>query len=322
MYNYNKQFLEKAAAETGFLRDNLEKVFRLCEVLQFLNEENLFAENLALKGGTAINLTVFDLPRLSVDIDLDFTKTCNRDEMFGLRDKINDELLNYMFAQGYALSPHTKNPHTLDSWVFYFQNSGGNRDNIKVETNYSMRNHILPLVKRRVKIDFLQFDSEVSVLSPLELFGSKINALIARSTPRDLYDVNNMLQNNIFDTTEQALLRKIITFYLVVGADFSKIDFEYNKLKQINYPKIRAALIPLLRKTEKFDFEQAKTEVLSYLSDLMTFTDNENLFIEHFNKGIYQPELLFDDAEITERIKNHPMAVWKTKEGNSLKKGR
>ncbi|GHT52856.1 hypothetical protein AGMMS49982_14220 [Bacteroidia bacterium] len=312
MYNYNKQFLEKAAAETGFLRDNLEKVFRLCEILQFLNEENLFASNLVLKGGTAINLTVFDMPRLSVDIDLDFTKTCHRDEMLELREQINDRLLNFMFAQGYALSPNTKNPHSLDSWVFYFQNSGGNRDNVKIETNYSMRNHILPLVKQRVKVDFLQFDSEVSVLSPLELFGSKINALIARSSPRDLYDVNNMLKNNIFNLTEQEILRKIVTFYLVVGSDFSKVDFEYSKLRQINYPKIRAALIPLLRKTEKFDFEQAKTMVMSYLSGLMIFTDKEKLFIENFNKGMYQPELLFEDAAIIERIKEHPMAVWKT----------
>ncbi|GAP71551.1 hypothetical protein SAMD00024442_14_12 [Candidatus Symbiothrix dinenymphae] len=101
-----------------------------------------------------------------------------------------------------------------------------------------------------------------------------------------------MLQNNIFNITEQEILRKIVTFYLVVGSDFSKVDFEYSKLRQINYPKIRAALIPLLRKTEKFDFEQAKTMVMSYLSGLMIFTDKEKLFIENFNKGMYQPELL------------------------------
>jgi len=34
MYNYSKSFLEKAAVETGFVRDNLEKVFRLCDILQ------------------------------------------------------------------------------------------------------------------------------------------------------------------------------------------------------------------------------------------------------------------------------------------------
>jgi len=124
--------LEKVSAETGFIRDNLEKVFRLCEILQYLNEELLFIDHLALKGGTAINLTVFDAPRLSVDIDLDFTKECSREEMLQIRTIINDKLLIFMFAQGYALSPNTKNPHSLDSWVFYFQNAAGNRDSISI----------------------------------------------------------------------------------------------------------------------------------------------------------------------------------------------
>jgi hypothetical protein len=88
--------------------------------------------------------------------------------------------------------------------------------------------------------------------------------LIARSAPRDLYDVNNMLKNKLFNKNEQEILRKIVVFYLVVGADFSKIDFEYKKLKQINDPLLRAALIPRLRKTETFDFEQAKAEIILY----------------------------------------------------------
>ena len=81
MYNYSKIFLDKIATEADFIRDNLEKSFRLCEILQYLNENQLFVEHLALKGGTAINLTVFDMPRMSVDIDLDFAKACCREEM-------------------------------------------------------------------------------------------------------------------------------------------------------------------------------------------------------------------------------------------------
>jgi hypothetical protein len=59
MYNYSKSFLEKTAKESGFIRDNLEKVFRLSDILQFLNTYAITKENLSLKGGTAINLTVF-----------------------------------------------------------------------------------------------------------------------------------------------------------------------------------------------------------------------------------------------------------------------
>ena len=52
--------------------------------------------NLALKGGTAINLTIFDLPRLSVDIDLDFTNHVTKDEMLIIRQKITNLLKNYL----------------------------------------------------------------------------------------------------------------------------------------------------------------------------------------------------------------------------------
>ncbi|WP_367363108.1 nucleotidyl transferase AbiEii/AbiGii toxin family protein [Mesotoga sp.] len=44
---------------------------RLVEVLQFKDSDALLSESLALKRGTAINLMITQLPRLSVDIDLD-----------------------------------------------------------------------------------------------------------------------------------------------------------------------------------------------------------------------------------------------------------
>lgn len=116
----------------------------------------MLSESLALKGGTAINLLIFELPRLSVDIDLDFTKACSKEEMLQIRERINKELVNYLNSQGYNLSPATRNPHSLDSWVFYYQNAANNKDNIKIEINYSMRNHILPLVNKQTEIDFLR----------------------------------------------------------------------------------------------------------------------------------------------------------------------
>lgn len=60
----------KRAEELGFIRDTLEKVYRLADILEYLNTNPLLRESLGLKGGTAINLTIFNLPRLSVDIDL------------------------------------------------------------------------------------------------------------------------------------------------------------------------------------------------------------------------------------------------------------
>ncbi|MDP4277022.1 MAG: nucleotidyl transferase AbiEii/AbiGii toxin family protein [Bacteroidota bacterium] len=312
MYNYSKSFLEKMAVETGFIRDNLEKVFRLCDILQFLNSNAMTSDYLSLKGGTAINLTVFNMPRLSVDIDLDFSKECIREEMINLREEINEDILNFMFAQGYALSPNTKNPHSLDSWVFYFQNSGGNKDNLKIEINYSMRNHILPVIKQKVNVEFLQVANELTTLSTLELFGSKIKALIERTAARDLYDVHNMISFNIIKPEQQDLLRKIVLFYLAVGSTNKIVlPFNFESFNLLKYPKIRANLIPVLKKSEHFDFETAKTIVKEYLSSLMTLTEDENLFVENFYKGIYRPDLLFDDENMIKRVMEHPMAIWK-----------
>lgn len=73
MPTYNKTEIGQVARQYGFVRDTFEKVLRLKEILKYLNEEEYLREHLLLKGGTAINLTIFELPRLSVDIDMDYT---------------------------------------------------------------------------------------------------------------------------------------------------------------------------------------------------------------------------------------------------------
>ena len=60
-------------------------------------------EHLLLKGGTAINLTVFNLPRLSVDIDLDFVPNLTREETVIERECLTEILKGFMSEQGYSL---------------------------------------------------------------------------------------------------------------------------------------------------------------------------------------------------------------------------
>ena len=59
-----------------------------------------------MKGGTAINLLYTDLPRLSVDIDLDFTGNYTRDEMLVHRNIVDSTIIKYMEANNYSLSTH------------------------------------------------------------------------------------------------------------------------------------------------------------------------------------------------------------------------
>lgn len=256
------------------------------------------------------------MPRLSVDIDLDFAKNCSREEMIKARKNINDEILAYMSNEGYILKPGSKSPHTLDSWVFGYINAGGNPDNIKIEINYSDRCHVLPMEERTISIDFLG-DIRVCALAPMELFASKFNALISRAAVRDIYDVYGMIQANLFETMEErALLRKILVFYLAVGssckAEEVTLDIKNIKhIEKLSFSQVRAHLLPVLSRKEKFDFNAVKEQVLSFLGSFLSFTEDERKFIEHFNQREYRPDILFNESSIVERITSHPMALWK-----------
>lgn len=131
MMQFDRMMLGRMAKEMGFVRDTLEKVCRLADVLGFIEEDELLTDSIALKGGTAINLTIFDLPRLSVDIDLDYCKSVERDAMLSDRESITARISKYMMANGYILSPKSKNYHALDSFVYEYLNAGGVKDNLK-----------------------------------------------------------------------------------------------------------------------------------------------------------------------------------------------
>lgn len=316
MNSYSKRYLEQIAQEKGFVRDNLEKVMRLSEILRYFNQRETLHDLLVLKGGTAINLTVFQMPRLSVDIDLDFAKNCSRDEMLDSRQHINNEILAYMANEGYILKPSSKSPHTLDSWVFAYMNAGGNPDNIKIEINYSDRCHVLPIEKRAISIDFLG-DIKVCVLSPIELFASKINALISRAAIRDIYDVFGMIQAGLFNKEEdRILLRKILVFYLAVGssckAEEITLNFtQFKHIENLSFAHVKAHLLPVLSRKEKFELNIVKDYVVDFLKAFLTFSEIEKAFIAHFNKREFRPDILFEDSTIVNRIKKHPMALWK-----------
>jgi len=130
MTKYDKQLLGRQAKDLGFIRDTFEKVIRLTDILQFFEGDSLLFDSLALKGGTAINLTIFKLPRLSVDIDLDYCRQTSREGMIEERARINERIQRFMTASEYHLSEKSKHYHSLDSFVYTYMNCGGMNDNI------------------------------------------------------------------------------------------------------------------------------------------------------------------------------------------------
>ncbi len=256
-------------------------------------------------------MTIFNLPRLSVDIDMDFTPNLPLEEMECARKEITERMTRYIQDEGYQLSPASRYSHSLDSFLFQYQNAGGNKDNIKVELNYSLRSYIFAPVKRKILTDAFEEQLEIRTLEPMEIFAAKANALMSRAAARDLYDFNNMIFYGLFDETEYELFRKCIIFYASVSAEVINKEFDTSAIDSLNFTKIRRDLFPVLRKKDNFDLEERKKKAKEFIDAPMVLTPQEKEYLDAFERKEYKPELLFEDVAILENIKRHPMALWK-----------
>jgi predicted nucleotidyltransferase component of viral defense system len=311
LFRYTKVEMARIAQRKNFIRDTLEKVLRLTDILVYLNENPLTKGSLALKGGTAINLTIFDLPRLSVDIDLDFCEESNREEMLEKRKQINADIRSFLEPQGYAFSERSRSKHSLDSMVFDYTNLGGRNDHIKIETNYSLRSHLFTPEHRKVLSDLLPSGQEVLCLAPMEIYAGKINALLSRTAVRDLYDVYQMIRRNLFLESELPLLRKSVVFYTAVSQKSVWQEYSTLKIDRIDRRKIKTDLTPVLRSGDPIELDEMKDRTKAFLWKLMTLDDDEKRFLKHFSMKEFRPELLFSDPAILSRIDRHPMILWK-----------
>lgn len=305
--NYSKQYISKVVQETGYLANNLEKVIRLLDVLDFIFSKSSFKDALSLKGGTAINLVYTDLRRLSVDIDLDYHRFLEKERVIEDRESILRELDDYMESEGYVVSDKSRGSVILASRMYSYKSAFGNNDNIKVEINFIDRVSVCD-VKTTI-IEF--FGKQASVILPTkeEVYAMKIAALIDRSKPRDLYDVDYFF-NNIFGDVDKSILRKMVTFYLSLDGIFDVNNSLYDGIRSISKSSVKRELMPVLKKDEKFILEDAQNRVIELLSDLLSLSENELSYLKSFSKGDFNPTLLFD-KETAERVANHPMAKWR-----------
>lgn len=148
---------------------------------------------LAMKGGTALNLFLHDMPRLSVDIDAVFTRhdvprelaiQTIGEELTAIRDRVA--------RMGYGVvMPKTAEGHEAKLFI------RADDAEVKVEVNYVFRGTVRPIDHRQLvpaARERFAASIELPVLAPAELYGSKLVAALDRQHPRDLFDVMLMLE--------------------------------------------------------------------------------------------------------------------------------
>jgi predicted nucleotidyltransferase component of viral defense system len=145
-------------------------------------------DTFALKGGTAINLFVRDMPRLSVDLDLVFPDhRLPRDEALYRINEAIRQSVERLNKRGFQ----THVPASGDAGETKLLVRQGATE-VKVEVNFVMRGTVQPV--RMASLipnarDTLEADIEIPVVSLEDVYGGKLMAAMDRQHPRDLFDV-------------------------------------------------------------------------------------------------------------------------------------
>lgn len=267
----------------------------LLQVLPYVAKEDIFA----LKGGTAINLFVRDMPRLSVDIDLTYLPLNPRNEAL---ENIQ-EGLNRIKIDIEKNRPEVK-VHTvpLNGETDVKLNIQGKNAQIKIEVNTITRGNVFPTQLMQV-VDSVQEDfgmfAAINVVSLGELYGGKICAAIDRQHPRDLFDVKLLLENEgltseIWDGVKIGMISHYKPINELLSpilknqqsafdnqfAGMTSVDFTYD-----DYKTTRAILIETIQKR---------------------LTDDEKKFFLSFEQG--EPDWKLFSKPV---LKNLPAIRWK-----------
>lgn len=150
-------------------------------------------DTFALKGGTAINLFVRDMPRLSVDLDLVFPDhRLPRDEALVRINVAIRQAAERLKKHG--LQVHA--PAAAEGETKLLVRRGTVQ--VKIEVNFVMRGTVLPVRQASLTPtarDVLMADLEIPVVSLEDVYGGKLVAALDRQHPRDLFDVMQLFSH-------------------------------------------------------------------------------------------------------------------------------
>lgn len=172
----------------------------------------------ALKGGTAINLFIRNMPRLSVDIDLTYLPVQPRDKSLKTIDaamtRISDRIIKTI--PGARVTPSRAESAILK---LLLRAEGAQ---IKIEVTPVLRGCVYEPELRAVSaaVEETFGFAEMQVVSLADLYAGKIVAALDRQHPRDLFDVRDLLAN---EGISDDLRRAFIVYLLSHGRPMSEV---------------------------------------------------------------------------------------------------
>ena len=268
---------------------------------------------MVLKGGTALNLFRFDVPRLSVDIDLNYIGPVDREGMLADRPKI-EQALHAVCGRVGVQPRRVPSDHAGGKWRLNFNRVSGGTSTFEMDVNFLLRTPLWPVERVDSRPVGTFQATDIPVLDIHELAAGKLAALLSRTASRDLFDASQLLRGG-------GLIAAKLRLAFVVYGGSSRKDWRTVSVGDVTVDAAEAdtTLLPLLRGKEtprRNDLAQwTKTlaaDCHELLSMVLPLADREREFLERLNgKGEILPEVLTDDHRLRDIIRTHPGLLWK-----------
>jgi hypothetical protein len=224
-------------------------VLRLLALLHAIRTHPFLGPRVALKGGTALNLFLLDMPRLSVGIDLNYVGAADRAGMLADRDLWSRRSGRCADARpDGATCPDRARRREVAAQL----PRSGRRNREEVDLNFVLRTPLWPVAVLDAQLLAAPAATRFAVLDPHELAAGKLGALLARDASRDLFDARELLRR---DDLDPAKLR--IAFVVYDGlnrVDWRTVDASRATTTAAD---VASQLVPMLRR----DLAPAKNEV-------------------------------------------------------------
>ena len=309
--NLSRERLLAQAASTGFRPEVLEKVLRLVSLLNALSSSPLVGDKIALKGGTALNLFFLDLPRLSVDIDLNYIGTTSRGDLARERRPFLQALEATCVREGLSVQ-RRPTEYAGGKLALRYLSALGSASNLEVDVNFLFRSLLWPVCVMNSMSVGETMASRIPVVDVHEVVAGKLVALLDRAAARDLFDVAQLAEKAGLDTA------KLRTAFVVYGAA-SRRDWRTVNLSNLpgDTVDVRNYLLPLLRgsavdDTTMTDVTTLRQRALPLLERVLPLTPAEIQFLDDINdRGVIDPDLLTVHDTLADRIRICPALLWK-----------
>lgn len=311
----SKERLLKEKQTSGYRQEIIEKVIWLMEILNAIADDSYLSTRLALKGGTALNLFHFDLPRLSVDADLNYIGAIDRGTMLSERPEVENRIKNLFERMNLKMLRNPKE-HAGGKMVWRYPSALGNQGNIEVDINFMYRAPLLPIEKRDSITIAGKKITNLQILDIHELAAGKLTALLERQTGRDFFDANELFKYAQIDKNK---LRIIFVLYSAMCSKKNMLNLTINDIS-VDNRNLKNKLIPVMKNNFCDGFSSAEEWTAKLISNvqkgfdaLLPYTSSEVDFIRSVTSGVdVNPKLFIDNESLVNfnLIKKHPALLW------------